>query len=77
MLVTVSLYFSSSSNNQQIESTKNLNNCFNNLSYKLINTPMGNLTKAKTFLYNQNANNSINSMFEKRIKENSNEKSTF
>jgi len=68
---------SSSSNNQQIESTKNLNNCFNNLSYKLINTPMGNLTKAKTFLYNQNANNSINSMFEKRIKENSNEKSTF
>ena len=41
---------SSSSNNQQTESTKNLNNCFNNLSYKLINTPMGNLTKAKTFL---------------------------
>lgn len=59
--------------NSNLES-KNLNNCFNNLSYRLINTPtlIGNLSKAKTFLYNQNANNN----FDKRIKENSNDKTS-
>lgn len=58
---------------------KSLSNCFNNLSYRLINTPtlIGNLSKAKSFLYNQNqnANNNVNS-FEKRIKENLNDKTS-
>jgi len=62
-----------------VNENKNFNNCFNNLSYRLINTPtlIGNLNKAKTFLYNQNqnANNGVHS-FEKRVKENLNDKTT-